>query len=238
MQIIPAIDLKNGRCVRLQQGRFDEETAFSDDPVSVALRWEQEGATRLHVVDLDGARMGKPQHFPIIRTIAKSVQIPVQLGGGIRETAIIHEALDLGLDRVVVGTVAALDRDWAARTFQRFGQQVALGIDASDGKVAIRGWQEVTDRSAFDFAREMEALGAKRIVFTDIARDGMLQGPNLVSLGEMMKAVSIPVIASGGVSRLDDIKALRVLGPEGVIIGKALYTGDLDLADACRMASA
>lgn len=236
MEIIPAIDLKDGRCVRLLQGQFDQETVFSDDPVSIARKWEQAGARRLHVVDLDGARLGKPQHLPVIADIVKAVGVPVQLGGGIREAEIIRSVLSLGIERVVIGTVAALNAEKAQQLFAEFGERVAAGIDAREGRVAIRGWQETTKQSATDLGRKLESLGAKRIIFTDISRDGMLSGPNFASIEQMVRVVGIPVIASGGVSRLDDIKRLNEIGVEGAIVGKALYTGDLDLRAAYQLA--
>jgi len=236
MEIIPAIDLKDGRCVRLLQGRFDQETVFSDDPVSIARKWEQQGAKRLHVVDLDGARLGKPQHLPVIVDIAKAVGVPVQLGGGIREAETIRSVINLGIDRVVIGTVAALDADQATQIFGEFGERVAVGIDAREGRVAIRGWQEITDQLAIDLSRELESLGALRIIFTDVARDGTLSGPNLASIEQMVKAVAIPVIASGGISSLEDIKRLKEIGVEGAIVGRAFYTGDIDFQAACQLA--
>jgi len=236
MEMIPAIDLKDGRCVRLLQGRFDQETVFSDDPVSIARKWVQAGAPRLHVVDLDGAKQGKPQHLPVIAEIVKAVAVPVQLGGGIREAEIVRSVIGLGIERVVIGTVAALNAEKAGRLFAEFGERVAAGIDAREGRVAIRGWQETTDQSAIELGRKLENLGAKRIIFTDITRDGMLSGPNFASIEEMVRAVGIPIIASGGVSRLEDIQRLKEIGVEGAIVGKALYTGDLDLKAACRLA--
>ncbi|MHB1190765.1 MAG: 1-(5-phosphoribosyl)-5-[(5-phosphoribosylamino)methylideneamino]imidazole-4-carboxamide isomerase [Armatimonadota bacterium] len=235
MQIIPAVDIRGGRCVRLLQGRFEDETVFADDPVEMARRWESLGAERLHVVDLDGAKTGRPGNTETVRCIVEALGIPVQLGGGIRTVETAREMLDLGVERVIVGTSAALDRDLAARFFA-LGERVILGLDAKDGRVAIHGWQETTEDLAVDFAREMEALGARRIIHTDIDTDGMLSGVNLAAMRGMLEAVGIPVIASGGVTNLDDIRSLAGIGVEGVITGKAIYTGSLDLAEAIAAA--
>ena len=235
MLVIPAIDIRAGKCVRLLQGRFDQETVFADDPVETAVYWQSLGAKRLHVVDLDGAKTGSPGNADIVSRIAWTLDIPVQLGGGIRSVETAQAMLDLGVERVVIGTSAVLDRDFARTMFETLGDQVILGLDASDGFVATHGWQQVSDIRAVDFAREMEKLGARRIIHTDISRDGMLEGVNLPAMEEMARAVSIPVIASGGVTTIEDIRNLRKLEPlgiEGVITGKALYTGSLDLREA------
>lgn len=239
MEIIPAVDIRGGRCVRLLQGRFDQETVFADDPVEMALHWAGLGAPRLHVVDLDGARTGEPQNLDVIGRIASTLDIPVQMGGGIRSLDIARRVLDLGIDRVVIGTSAALDKNLAAEMFTALDDRVVLGLDARDGLVAIHGWQEVTSQKAVDFAREMESLGARRIIHTDIGRDGMLAGVNLDAMEAMARAVSIPVIASGGVTGIQDIRCLKSLEPlgiEGVIVGKAIYTGSLDLREAFSVA--
>jgi len=240
MQIIPAVDIRGGKCVRLLQGDFSRETVFADDPVAMAEHWASLGAERLHVVDLDGAKTGRPQNAGVIGRIAEALHIPIQMGGGIRTPEIAREMLALGLDRVIIGTTAALDRDLAASMFLEFGERLILGLDARDGLVAIRGWQEGTGLRAVEFARDMESLGARRIICTDISRDGMLEGVNLPAMEEMARGVAIPVIASGGVSPLDDIRALKTLEPlgiEGVITGKALYTGALDLREAISTAA-
>ena len=234
LEVIPAIDLRGGRCVRLEQGDFAREQAFSDDPVAVAQRWLAEGARRLHVVDLDGARVGEPQHWRVIGEIAGAVGIPVQLGGGLRSQEAIERALGLGLERVIVGTVAALDPEWARETFARFGRRVMVAIDARDGQVAVRGWQDTTGLDAFSFARRMVELGARRIVFTDISRDGMQTGPNLESMRRMVTAVNVPVVAAGGVTTVDDLLALDEIGLEAAIVGRALYSGALSLRDAIK----
>lgn len=201
----------------------------------MAVHWASLGAERLHVVDLDGAKTGEPLNAEIIARIVKSLDIPVQIGGGIRTLDTARRMLDLGVDRVIVGTSAALDRNLAAEMFLALGERVVLGLDAKDGLVAIHGWQETLDERAVDFAREMESLGARRIIHTDIGCDGMLEGVNLAAMEQMARAVSIPVIASGGVTNIDDIhnlKKLEPIGIEGVIAGKALYTDSLDLRDA------
>ncbi len=239
MQVIPAIDLRGGKCVRLVQGKFDQETVFADDPVQMALHWQSLGAARLHLVDLDGAKTGAAQNTKVVARIVDALDIPVQLGGGIRSVETAKLMLDLGVERVILGTSVVLDRDLASAVIDRFGDQIIIGLDASDGFVATHGWQEVTDVPAVDFASEMESLGASRIIHTDISRDGMMEGVNLGAMEKMARAVKIPVIASGGVTSIDDIKNLKKierLGIEGVITGKALYTGSIDLPQAISLA--
>jgi len=237
MQVIPAIDILEGKCVRLRQGRFDEATIFSDDPLAVAREWAQQGARYLHVVDLEGAREGRPRSLKWLRRIAE-VKVPVQLGGGLRQIEDIKAALAGGATRVVVGSRIAVDTPFAQEVIRAFGDRVVIGIDAQDGIVAIRGWQELTSRRALDLAKEVESLGAARIVFTDILRDGTLSGPNFDSIAQMIAAVKIPIIASGGVSTLDDIRRLKEIGAEACIIGRALYSGEIRLAEAIQMAGA
>jgi phosphoribosylformimino-5-aminoimidazole carboxamide ribotide isomerase len=238
MQIIPAVDLKDGKCVRLTQGRFDQVKQYSADPVLMALRWVSLGASRLHAVDLDGARDGAPNavNVEIVREITARAGIPVELGGGIRNIESAKKMLDAGVDRVVIGTAAVSDPN-IGELFAAYGDRVIVGIDAVNGLVAVKGWQESTSLKATDFAKDMEQKGAKRIIFTDISRDGMLRGPNIDALEEMLNAVNIPVIASGGVSTIDDIFALAKTRAEAVITGKALYEGALDLAEAIKAAS-
>lgn len=223
--------------MRLLQGDFSKETVFADDPVDVARHWAELGAPRLHVVDLDGARTGHPTNLSVVTRIVDALDIPIQLGGGIRSLETAMGVLDMGVDRVIIGTSAALDRALAEAMFRALGESVILGLDARDGLVSIHGWQETTGDRAVDFAQEMEALGACRIIHTDIGTDGMLSGVNIAAMEAMLDAVSIPVIASGGVTNMDDIRNLRKLEPrglEGVIAGKALYTGSLDLRQAVR----
>jgi phosphoribosylformimino-5-aminoimidazole carboxamide ribotide isomerase len=241
VEVIPAVDIRNGKCVRLLQGKFDQETVFADDPVEMALHWESLGAQRLHVVDLDGAKTGEPRNLEIIARIAGTLKIPVQMGGGIRTIQTASQVLGSGVDRVVIGTSAVLDRDFAQAMFQEFAERVALGLDAHDGFVATHGWQETSKLRAVDFAQDMEKLGARRIIHTDISRDGMLEGVNLAAMEAMARAVGIPVIASGGVTSIEDIRRLREIEPlgiEGVIAGKALYTGSLSLQEAIEVAGA
>lgn len=232
MEIYPAIDLLGGRCVRLQQGRFDTETVYSDDPVQTALRWQEEGARRLHVVDLDGARRGLPQQLDLVERITDAVRIPVQVGGGMCAIHYIDQALRAGAARVVVSTAVVTDHKYAKKVFFRLGDLVILGVDARDGKVAIRGWQEQTEVDALQLIQQMADFGARRVIYTDIARDGMLTGVNLETLRVLVREAGIPVIASGGVASLDDLVALKEIGVEGVIVGRALYTGAIRLRDA------
>jgi phosphoribosylformimino-5-aminoimidazole carboxamide ribotide isomerase len=231
-ELIPAIDLRGGRAVRLLQGDYDQETVFGDDPVAIARRWEAEGAARLHIVDLDGARTGEQTQLEVIARIAAAVAIPVQVGGGLRDAAAVERVLAAGAARAILGTAAA-DPRVAAPLLTRYGERLIVGIDARDGRVAVRGWRETLDRDAMDLARELAAAGARRFIVTDIGRDGMLQGPNLEAMHRMSEAVPVPVIASGGVARVEDVRALAALSClEGVIVGRALYTGDLSLPAA------
>jgi phosphoribosylformimino-5-aminoimidazole carboxamide ribotide isomerase len=239
VQVIPAVDIRGGRCVRLLQGDFSKETVFANSPIEMALHWELMGAERLHVVDLDGARTGRPQNAELIGSIVDEINIPVQVGGGIRSIKTAEMLLDLGVDRIIIGTSAALDTDFAEEMFSNFGESVILGLDAINGMVATHGWQETTDIDAIKFAQQMVELGARRIIHTDISTDGMLKGVNLDAMEAMASAVDIPVIASGGVTNLQDIQELRKLEPlgiEGVIAGKALYTNSLNLKAAIAAA--
>ena len=234
-EIIPAIDIRGGQCVRLMQGDYNLETVYGDDPLQMAHKWADEGATRLHIVDLDGARDGSSTNFEVISKIAAELSIPVQVGGGIRTHDTLDALLDAGVQRCILGTKAAQDTRWAEETFAIYADAVILGIDARDGKVAVAGWQETSTTDAKTFAKYMEEAGCLRIIFTDIARDGMLQGPNLAALQGMAGAVEIPVIASGGVQSVADLAPLRALdGIEGVIVGKALYEGTVTLRDLLR----
>jgi len=235
MLIYPAIDLLNGRCVRLRQGDYSQETVFSDDPASVARRWVELGADRIHVVDLDGAKAGGPRQLSIVAQIAQAVSVPVQLGGGLRTLEDIEAALTAGVDRVIVGTRAIEDPGFVDEALARFGEKVGIGIDAKDGRVAVRGWVDVSDVGALDLARSMADRGVKTIVYTDIARDGMLIGPNVEAMQRMAEAVpDVSVIASGGVAALGDVLDLAATGTTGVIVGKAIYTGNVDLAEAIQ----
>lgn len=234
-EILPAIDLRGGRCVRLLQGDYARETVFSDDPVAMADRWVEAGAKRLHIVDLDGARGGRSENLTIVRQIAAAVPVPVQLGGGIRDRQAILAALEAGVERVILGTaLVTADSATIDGLLREFGARTLVGVDARDGRVAIQGWTETTGRDAVELAKELEARGARRLVYTDINSDGMLGGPNLQNVRRMVEALSIPVIAAGGVSSADDVRHLAELEPlglEGAIIGKALYTGAVRLEE-------
>lgn len=240
MLVIPAIDLKAGRCVRLAQGKPDQETVYSDDPVEIALRWEREGAQYLHLVDLDGAFEGASRNVGPVRDILERVGVPAELGGGIRTIGSIAKLLSLGLDRVILGTAAVSDPDLVRRALERFGPaHIVVGIDARAGRVAIKGWGEEAELFAVELAGKMQALGVGRVIYTDIARDGMLVGPNVEATRLLAQASGLKVTASGGVCSLEDIRQLRALEPFGVdsvITGKALYEGTLDLRAALEAA--
>lgn len=239
MLVIPAIDLKGGKCVRLLQGRAEDETVYSDDPAATARRWRDLGAELIHIVDLDGAFTGQQKNIEAIKAIRKAADIPLELGGGIRDLERIAMLVDLGIDRVILGTVAAEKPELVREAAGKYPGRVLVGIDAKDGKVAVKGWTEVTEHDAPGFAREMESLGAAGIIYTDIARDGMLTGPNIEATANIVKSVGIPVIASGGVSSIDDIKdLLGIEGLWGAITGKAIYSGALDLGEAIELTKA
>jgi phosphoribosylformimino-5-aminoimidazole carboxamide ribotide isomerase len=238
MIVIPAVDLKDGRCVRLSQGRMDQESVYSENPVEMAKHWESKGAERLHVVDLNGAVMGRPFHQSLIKEIAKSIHIPVEVGGGIRDLETIENYLSSGVEWVILGTVALRNRSLVEEACRQFPRKVILGIDARRGKVAIQGWKEEVSLGAIELAKQFEGLGLSAIIFTDIERDGMSTGLNSEMTGALARSISIPVIASGGVSRIEDIEHLLDLesdGVIGVITGRALYTGRLDLEEAIRI---
>lgn len=235
MIIYPAVDVREGKCVRLTQGEFNKETVYSDNPVEMALRWEKMGAQYLHVVDLDGARTGKAQNIAVISEMAVKMGIPVQLGGGIRTIEMIETILCKGIERVILGTSAVKDPELVKRAVKTFENNVVIGIDAKDGMVAIEGWEKTSEFKAIEFAKKMEDLGAKTIIYTDISRDGMLNGPNLKAMEDMVKAVKIDIIASGGVGKIEDIKNLKEVGVSGAIVGRALYTGDVDLKQAIEV---
>ena len=237
MEVIPAIDLKGGRCVRLLQGDFDKETVFSTDPGAVARGWEQAGAPRIHVVDLEGAASGRPENAGAVARILGSVDIPVQLGGGVRNMETLEGWLDKGIQRVVLGTAAVEDPDFLREALRRFGESVVVGIDARDGRVAASGWKRTTEVDAIELIERMKGFGVRRIIYTDISRDGMLSGPNLESVRQVVSKAGIPVIASGGVSTIEHLKSLRELGVEGAIVGRALYTGDVNLTEAIQTVS-
>ncbi|MEY3481116.1 MAG: 1-(5-phosphoribosyl)-5-[(5-phosphoribosylamino)methylideneamino] imidazole-4-carboxamide isomerase [Verrucomicrobiota bacterium] len=242
MLLYPAIDLMGGQVVRLKQGRASDKTVYSDDPVAVAREWEVRGGDWLHVVDLDAAFSGTHGNLEKVRAMAASISIPVQMGGGMRDEAAIARALEAGVARVVIGTKAAEDPDFVRRAAERFGgDKIAVGIDARDGKVAVKGWAETTAIEAATLARQLAGFGIGALIYTDIATDGMLQGPNLAAVAAVVLQTSCPVIASGGVSSAGDLAALgRIEGLAGAIVGKALFDGLIkgDLKEACRTAGA
>ena len=235
MIIIPAIDLKGGRCVRLVQGEKDRETVYSNAPSEVARKWRAAGAEMIHVVDLDGAFEGKPQNTEAVASIVEAVDVPIELGGGLRTTADVDAVIELGVARAIIGTRAAASPEWVAELCKRHPGRIAAGIDARDGMVALEGWTETSDVKAVDLVRKMADLGVCAIIFTDIARDGMLGGPNLSATEAVAAQASVPVIASGGVSSLDDVRKLMEINVSGAIVGKALYTGAVDLEEAIRL---
>jgi len=238
MLIIPAIDLRNGKCVRLRQGRVEDETVYSDDPAAVAAQWEIEGARYLHVVDLDGAFKQSPQNVESIGRILASVNIPVQLGGGIRDEPTIEYYLEMGVSRVIIGTEAVRRPDWIRAVAAAHPQRIVVGLDSRDGLLAIDGWTQTAETPALDLAKRFENSAVAALVFTDIKRDGMQTGPNIDQTRKLAETVSIPVIASGGIATLGDIADLLPLeriGVTGIITGKALYSGSLKLADALAL---
>ncbi len=231
MQIYSAIDLRGGQCVRLQQGDYAQETVFGTDPAAMAQRWVSEGATFLHLVDLDGAKAGQPVNETSIRAIVQSSGVPCQLGGGLRTEEHIRTALGWGMTRVVIGTKALQSPAWLEEMCGKFPGKIVLGIDAKQGRVATQGWLEVSDIGAIDLAQRFQHLPLAAVVYTDISRDGMLQGANVEAMAEMVRATRLPVIASGGVTTLDDIRRLATIPVAGCIVGRALYEGRLTLKD-------
>lgn len=232
MRIYPAIDIKDGKCVRLLQGRFSDVTVYGDDPVEMAKKWEAEGGEFIHVVDLDGALKGHGVNAEIIKNICSAVSVPVQTGGGIRTIEDIEAKLACGIRRVIIGTKAVSSPEFIKEAVEKYGDKIVIGIDAKDGYVAVEGWEKCSEFTAVEFAKQMVELGVKTIVYTDIATDGTLQGPNLAAMEEMAKSVDADIIASGGVGSLEHIKSLVPTGVEGVIVGRALYTGNVDLKKA------
>lgn len=235
MRLYPAIDLKDGQCVRLRQGLFDQVKTYSDTPADVACLWESEGGRFLHLVDLDGALKGRSVNAACIRAILRSVSVPVELGGGIRTLADIEEVLNLGVYRAILGTRAVQEPAFLRRAVERFGaEHIAAGIDAKDGYAAIQGWETVSRRTATDLALEMKEMGVRTIIYTDISRDGMLSGPNVEAVRQMTEQTGLEIIASGGVSCMEDLERLYEAGIQGAIIGKALYEKRIDLSEAVR----
>lgn len=240
MMVIPAIDLKEGRCVRLRQGDMNQETAYSRDPAAVARQWEQLGASRLHVVDLNGAVNGTPENMDHVRAIAKAVSIPIQVGGGIRSLDTVKAYVDQGVSHVVMGTAVLENAACLAEACAQFPDKIFIGLDVKEGKVALHGWTNLSDSTPDHVFASLKAYPVAGVVFTEISRDGMLQGPNLGALREAVQASPVPLIASGGVTRAEDVRAIKRLGQKitGVIIGKALYEGTLDLPTALAEARA
>ena len=232
MQVIPAIDLRGGLCVRLRQGDYGQETVFGDDPAAMAARWESEGASRIHLVDLDGAKSGRPVNVEAVRAILGRVKVPCQLGGGVRDEATIAAWLDAGVERVIVGTQALKDPAWFRAMALKYPARLVLGLDARDGRVATAGWLDVSSVEAVDLADQFDDLPLGGVVYTDIACDGMLSGPNLAATETLARRLKVPVIASGGVSTLDDLSRLAALPVAACIVGRALYDGRFRLIEA------
>jgi phosphoribosylformimino-5-aminoimidazole carboxamide ribotide isomerase len=235
MMIIPAVDLREGKCVRLTEGRPDREIVYSDDPVAIASFWEAEGARCLHIVDLDGAFAGKPRNLDIVKKIINTIRIPVQVGGGIRDMNTIEELLDSGAKRVILGTVAIINSNLVAEACAKYKEAIIVGIDAREGKVVIEGWGVAAEKDALELAGEMKNLGVKRVIFTDVGRDGTLKGPNLSAIQEIASVTRVKIIAAGGITTVNDLHSLLKLKPfgvEAVIVGKALYAGTITLKEA------
>jgi len=242
MQVIPAIDIRGGRCVRLEQGDYSRETVFGEDPLAVARRWREAGASCIHVVDLDGAREGRPRNAEVIRRLLVAMSTPVQVGGGIRDMATIKSYLDAGAARVVLGTAAVTDQTTLISALALFRDRIAVGVDAREGIVVTEGWLETSGLTAAELLRQLSELGVRRIIYTDIRRDGMLTEPNFAAIGELLEQASglpapVSVIASGGISSIQHLRRLAELGVEAAIVGKALYTGAMDLREALAAVS-
>jgi phosphoribosylformimino-5-aminoimidazole carboxamide ribotide isomerase len=242
LDIIPAIDIRGGRCVRLEQGDYARETVFGDDPAAVAGRWEAAGSRRLHVVDLDGARDGRPGNEEIIGKIVGAASVPVQVGGGIRDIAVMQRYLDAGADRVILGTAAVKDQTTLINAVTLFRERIVVGVDARGGMVATDGWLETSTLPATELVKQLSELGVSRIIYTDILRDATLTGPNFGAIAELLEFISglpspVSVIVAGGLSSVEDLMRLSELPVEGAIVGKAIYTGDIDLAAALQAVS-
>lgn len=234
MRIYPAIDIKDGKCVRLLRGDFSKTTVYGDDPAEMAKKWESLGGEYIHVVDLDGALKGCGVNADAIKRICEAVSVPVQTGGGIRSMEDIEKKLECGISRVIIGTKAVSDADFVRAAVNRYGDKIAIGIDARDGMVAVEGWEKTSEHKAVEFAKKMADIGVKTVIYTDIATDGTLMGPNVSAMAEMVAATGIDIIASGGVGSVEHIKQLVPTGVEGVITGRALYTGNIELPNAIK----
>jgi len=232
MEIIPGIDIKGGKCVRLYQGDYDQETVFNEDPVTAALTWYSQGARWLHIVDLDGAAAGKPQNMAVVEEITKESGLLVELGGGIRQEEVAEKLLHQGVSRVILGTAAIENRELVKKLCQQFGEAIVVSLDARDGKIAIHGWQKDTVFEVVQLSREMVDAGVRRFVYTDIKRDGTLTEPNFDMINRLLAEANVPIIVAGGISKLEHLRRIKELGAEGAIIGKALYTGDINLGEA------
>jgi phosphoribosylformimino-5-aminoimidazole carboxamide ribotide isomerase len=232
MEVIPAVDIKGGKCVRLYQGDYNQQTVFDEDPVTAALTWYAQGARWLHIVDLDGAAAGEPQNMAVVDEIIKESSLLIELGGGIRQEDVAEKLLRQGVSRIILGTAAIENRKLVKKLCQRFGEAIAISLDARDGKIAIHGWQKNTVFEVFSLSREMVDAGVRRFIYTDIKRDGTLTEPNFDMINRLLAEANVPVIVAGGISRLEHLRRLKALGVEGAIIGKALYTGDIDLGEA------
>ncbi|MDP2328981.1 MAG: 1-(5-phosphoribosyl)-5-[(5-phosphoribosylamino)methylideneamino]imidazole-4-carboxamide isomerase [Dehalococcoidia bacterium] len=238
MEIIPAVDIRDGKCVRLAQGDYARETVFGDDPIAMARRWAAQGATRIHVVDLDGARSGVASNAPIVQAIARGVSVPVQTGGGMRSMEALRSMLDAGLDRVVLGTAAVKDPAFLAEAIAYAGDRLIVSVDAREGRVALEGWTEATDLDSLAFVQQLAAQGVVRVVYTDILRDGVTDGPNLEMYQRLVAQTSVRIISAGGVTSVDDLRRLAACGIEGAIVGRAIYTGDVRLPEALQAVGA
>ncbi len=232
MEIIPAIDIKDGKCVRLYQGDYNQVTVFDVDPVTAALNWYSQGARWLHIVDLDGAVIGEPQNMDVVEDIIKESSLLIELGGGVRQEEVAENLLQQGVSRIVLGTAAIENRELIKKLCQQFGEAIAVSLDARDGKIAIHGWQKNTVVEVIKLSREMVDAGVRRFIYTDIKRDGTLTEPNFDMIDTLLAEANVPVIVAGGISRLEHLRRLRELGAEGAVIGKALYTGDINLGEA------
>ena len=237
IEIIPAIDIRKGKCVRLYQGDYDQETVFSDDPVEAALEWQSMGAPRVHIVDLDGAATGELYNLDIITEIATALLVPTQVGGGIRHLETIEQLLRAGIERIILGTAAVEDPVLVKEACRKFSESIIVGIDTWEGHIAIHGWQQHTELMAIEFAKSMVKLGVKRFIYTDISRDGTLTEPNITAIAEVANIIRVPVLAAGGISSLNHLGLLAQIGVEGAIVGKALYTGNINLRQALATVS-